>query len=721
MKNEQQIINEFHQAITEAFTAIGCTPPAEIMADDKIYRFKAHDKDTKESGRYKLKIKPDDYGPGFYGLGWFEAKGRLKLQNWNSGKTDTGQTMTPEQRAEQEQRIREHEAKQDQKRRDDAEIAERATQQAAELYAGAEPVTEPGQHEYLIAKRLPSAPGGLRVDRKTLLIPVYNEAGQIQTVQKIFPDPDTGERERRFHRHTSTKNGFLFLGEKGEVKKTGIALIAEGYATAATIHHVTELPVFVGFSADGLLPVAEMIRRKYPDVNIIICGDNDKSGVGQQTAQQAAEATNSKFIIPAFNPGEYGDYNDLYAQQGAETMTEQIKSQITQAQTVATGGGASDTSAESETQMPHKKKVKAGFLEQRKRDGERMPGDVIGLRIPRFSEEEPEFKPGLFETAFDGLQPGFYIVAAETNIGKTAFLTNLCLNILRCKENLNSRLLYLSMDDEKNIILYRFLAILSCISLPDLRRKLEDKTVKVRSNIDLRDGTEPENKTVSETAMQRKERADNAEKEIMKLLDRRLMVYDISDEDSNSMERAKVIIRQAAEDAQKDGEQLFVAIDGLYNLEVGNTGGSIREANIERANQLKGIVDTYKIPLITTGEIKKSDNGDKPREPSINDLMETSKFAYNASAVIMLAPGCDDMEKFRESDRVHIKATVVKNKLSSFKGRINLLFEKAEGRIYGEYKPKPKQDKPQPTTSNGNYSGGNKQGAPNKKELKARL
>jgi len=29
--------------------------------------------------------------------------------------------------------------------------------------------------------------------------------------------------------------------------------------------------------------------------------------------------------------------------------------------------------------------------------------------------------------------------------------------------------------------------------------------------------------------------------------------------------------------------------------------------------------------------------------------------------------------------------------------------------------------KPQPTTSNGNYSGGNKQGAPNKKELKARL
>jgi hypothetical protein len=231
MKNEQQIINEFHQAITEAFTAIGCTPPAEIMADDKIYRFKAHDKDTKESGRYKLGLKPDDKRQGLYGYGWFRVMGKLEQQNWNSGKTDTGQTMTPEQRAEQEQRIREHEAKQDQKRRDDAETAKQATQQAAELYAGAEPVTEPGQHEYLIAKKLPSVPGGLKtyfysppsrpdMKIKNLLVPVYGESGQLQTVQRIYKSiNEKGELywPKPNFSGAHVKKGFLFLGEKGEV------------------------------------------------------------------------------------------------------------------------------------------------------------------------------------------------------------------------------------------------------------------------------------------------------------------------------------------------------------------------------------------------------------------------------------------------------------------------------------------------------------------------
>ena len=43
-----------------------------------------------------------------------------------------------------------------------------------------------------------------------------------------------------------------------------IALIAEGYATAASLHEATGLPVIVAFDAGNLLPVAQAIHKRYP-------------------------------------------------------------------------------------------------------------------------------------------------------------------------------------------------------------------------------------------------------------------------------------------------------------------------------------------------------------------------------------------------------------------------------------------------------------------------
>jgi putative DNA primase/helicase len=53
--------------------------------------------------------------------------------------------------------------------------------------------------------------------------------------------------------------------------------------------------------------VAINIKALYPSSVIVICGDNDLSGVGQQKAIEAALAINGKYIIPA-TPGQ--DWND---------------------------------------------------------------------------------------------------------------------------------------------------------------------------------------------------------------------------------------------------------------------------------------------------------------------------------------------------------------------------------------------------------------------------
>ena len=47
-------------------------------------------------------------------------------------------------------------------------------------------------------------------------------------------------------------------------------LIAEGYATAATLHELTGMPAIVAFNAGNLMPVAQTWRQLDPDRPIYI-------------------------------------------------------------------------------------------------------------------------------------------------------------------------------------------------------------------------------------------------------------------------------------------------------------------------------------------------------------------------------------------------------------------------------------------------------------------
>ena len=106
----------------------------------------------------------------------------------------------------------------------------------------------------------------------------------------------------------------------------GHVLIAEGYATAASLYEQTGKPCVIAFNAGNLEAVAVTFRKLYPNLKITICADADD--VGKLKGFNAALASKSEFIFPKFDViqstgfiAKYGksptDYNDLVLIGGA--------------------------------------------------------------------------------------------------------------------------------------------------------------------------------------------------------------------------------------------------------------------------------------------------------------------------------------------------------------------------------------------------------------------
>ncbi|WP_188052143.1 toprim domain-containing protein [Azospirillum sp. Sh1] len=106
--------------------------------------------------------------------------------------------------------------------------------------------------------------------------------------------------------------------------------MAEGYATAATLHRETGLAV--AFNAGNLGPVAEALRQPYPEKPLVIAGDNDhakerqgKPNVGREKAEEEAARVGGTVLLPTFRPEDRGtDWNDLARSQGRGELVEQV-------------------------------------------------------------------------------------------------------------------------------------------------------------------------------------------------------------------------------------------------------------------------------------------------------------------------------------------------------------------------------------------------------------
>jgi DNA primase len=288
--------------------------------------------------------------------------------------------------------------------------------------------------------------------------------------------------------------------------------------------------------------------------------------------------------------------------------------------------------------LRNQEKIRKGFsplwvrLEDKKaRDEQREPGAFLGFRLKTFRK---------FAKDLEGIQRGFYILGAQTNVGKSAFLTNLFADLLQTNPEAHG--LYFSLDDPDETIMNRFLGILSGLPL----NQVQMRQVK------------PEDRERLEGAYQTLRGWSQ---------DGRMELLDISQ--VYEMDQMALAIRDRA---MEPG--LFVMVDDIHNIGVGDYAGK-REENIERANKLKALTDTYGIPTICTAELRKSDN----QEPVLADLMETGKFAYNANWVGLLWDKRNGEPQSGESGTFPVYLKTVKNKLSSVKMTRTLLFTPAKG------------------------------------------
>jgi len=75
-----------------------------------------------------------------------------------------------------------------------------------------------------------------------------------------------------------------------------------------------------------------LARKRYPEVQIVVCADNDvktetdgKSNPGVEAATQAAQAVGAYLAIPTAPAGQSMDFNDLAIAEAMNVVKESIR------------------------------------------------------------------------------------------------------------------------------------------------------------------------------------------------------------------------------------------------------------------------------------------------------------------------------------------------------------------------------------------------------------
>lgn len=155
--------------------------------------------------------------------------------------------------------------------------------------------------------------GGVTYRAGDVIIPLYDDTGALVNLQLINADG-----LKRTLKGGQVKGAcHLIEGKKQAGKRLWIA---EGYATALTVHHLTGETVMVALSSVNLLSLASLARQKHPACQIVLAADRDLSGDGQTKAAAAAEASEGIVALPPV----FGDWNDAFMQKGEEASRKAI-------------------------------------------------------------------------------------------------------------------------------------------------------------------------------------------------------------------------------------------------------------------------------------------------------------------------------------------------------------------------------------------------------------
>ncbi len=186
-----------------------------------------------------------------------------------------------------------------------------------------------------------SNPKSIVLTAGDLLLPAQDINGDTWSVQTIQPSGAkffaTGsKKESNFNVVDSNNQGVAALDTAAAI------VMAEGYTTADTLSKALNQPVVAAFDSGNLPKVAQALHEKYPQKQIFIAGDDDRSqeafngkNPGKYKALEAATLVNGTAIFPIFAPNEQveqklSDFNDLAIKStfGIEAVKRQVGSAI---------------------------------------------------------------------------------------------------------------------------------------------------------------------------------------------------------------------------------------------------------------------------------------------------------------------------------------------------------------------------------------------------------
>ena len=272
------------------------------------------------------------------------------------------------------------------KRRSEAARKADADRAAVAATAAWKKCTEQGDCDYLHKKGV-GAHGVRFSPSGTMAIPMLDVAGKIHGLQ-IVRGSQSGQPKRKLEKEfwpagLIKKGKFHLIG-----MPSAIVLVAEGYATAASLYEATGLPVAVAFDAGNLAPVADALRKRYKTAKILICADDDQTqkcseckkriwvadgaqcphcgkehnagNAGITCASAAAMEVGGAWVAPQFaDPAavraawiekaqKHNDFNDLHLAEGLHVVRAQVEARLLALGWRQTHGAARATSTQGE-------------------------------------------------------------------------------------------------------------------------------------------------------------------------------------------------------------------------------------------------------------------------------------------------------------------------------------------------------------------------------------
>lgn len=324
----------------------------ETLAIDtpRVQRCTTQDNQREKRGWYWLNtitIDADPYIVGAFGIyqGNDNGKQKVVLSKQQS------ERLTPEQRKALKAQQMESQ------KRAEAERKRQADKAADKAKAGWQKCATEGESSYLTRKQVQAH--GVRFGKGgTLVVPLTDESERIRGLQLIMPKDHPRAikigRDKDFWPYGIASGGTWHL--IGGHPRT-ILLLAEGYATAATLHEATGYPVAVVWSANNIMAAGQALAKKYKRARILICADDDwlqkctackeytqvtggdcvhcgqphrQKNAGVSCSEAAAITVNGGWIAPKFSQqlptDKKGptDFNDLHCLEGLHLVTDQI-------------------------------------------------------------------------------------------------------------------------------------------------------------------------------------------------------------------------------------------------------------------------------------------------------------------------------------------------------------------------------------------------------------